>query len=107
MRKGHLLVVEIFLALWSTLAIFGITWGTTYNWPDFVHTDYGIPFKWGTHMTSTIIGPIDKWNANLATLTMDIVFWTLVAVTGISLIELIDNRSHVKIRLPSETEPES
>lgn len=69
----------------SAGAIFAIAWGIAYNWPDYVHTNYGFPFVWGTHTLNTIIGPVDKWSVDVSNLALDLFLWfgTLVCVISI------------------------
>ena len=52
-----------------------MTYGTMYNWPDFVHANYGFPLTFATHTLSTIVGPADKWDLDLGALTGDLAFW--------------------------------
>ena len=72
--------------LTSTVAIFAIAWGTTYNWPDFVHTNYGFPFAWSTHTLNTIIGPVDKWNVNVSNLVLDLFLWLGILVAAMAIV---------------------
>ncbi len=60
------------------VALLSMAVGRDYLWPDFVHTDYGIPLVWGTHVVDTFIGPVDKWQINYANLGGDLVFWLAV-----------------------------
>jgi hypothetical protein len=76
MNNRWLLLLYI---LGITTVMFGVLVNFEYNWPDFVHTDYGFPFVWATHTTATIIGPVDKWNVDLAKLFLDIVAWLSVS----------------------------
>ncbi len=73
---------SILLYLLSIAAVtFGVLVSFQYNWPDFVHTNYGLPFIWATHTTVTITGPVDKWNVNLANLFLNIVVWLSISFT--------------------------
>lgn len=67
--------------------IFAMAFGITYNWPDFLHTNYGFPLVWGTHTLNTIAGPIDKWNVDILNLALDLVFWLGAMVASISIVE--------------------
>ena len=49
--------------------------GLSYNWPDYVHVNYGIPLTFATHTLDTIAGPVDKWSLDLGSLAADLVFW--------------------------------
>ncbi len=62
-------------AVLSALTIAALTWGTRYNWPDYVHVRYGLPLTWGVHTLGTIVGPVDTWSVNLTSLLLDLVLW--------------------------------
>lgn len=53
--------------------LFGIFMNFYYDWPDYVHTDYGFPFIWATYTTVSIVGPVNNWDINLVNLFIDIV----------------------------------
>jgi hypothetical protein len=61
------------------ICLFGVLVGFHYDWPDFVHIDYGFPLAWATHTTVTIAGPVDKWTVRLGFLALDIAFLVLVS----------------------------
>ena len=90
-RTTHILFVMI---LWVSIAVLAVAWGTTFDWPDYVHVDYGLPFVWATHTLVTIAGPADKWNVNVAALIMDLALWlgSMVIVTA-ALLYLRDRKS--------------
>ena len=73
MRK--VLVVTLFTAVWSAITIFALLWGFHYDWPDNVHTDYGLPLIWSTHTTSTFVGPADLWAVKTVNLAVDLAIW--------------------------------
>jgi hypothetical protein len=56
------------------ICVFGVLASFHYDWPDFVHTDYGFPLVWATHTMSTIAGPVDRWAIRLDSLALDITF---------------------------------
>ena len=62
-------------AVASVFAMVAMTWGTRYNWPDYVHVKYGLPLTWGVHTLTTIVGPADTWSINLMALTIDFAVW--------------------------------
>ncbi len=68
----------LYLACLVTVS-FGVLVSFHYNWPDFVHTDYGFPFVWATHTTTTIAGPVDKWNVKPTELFLNIVIWLSIS----------------------------
>ncbi len=83
MRKKPLLL--IFLVVWIFVTGLALLFGFTYNWPDNVHVDYGLPLTWGTNTQSTLVGPVDNWSVNILNLLVDLIFWlgimaTIVAV---------------------------
>jgi hypothetical protein len=57
-----------------------------YDWPDAVHTDYGVPLLWATHGESTITGPVDIWRVNPANLIADVAIWTILSLALVALI---------------------
>lgn len=56
--------------------------GRFYPWPDYYHTDYGLPLTWGTHVENSILGPVDKWVLNYGSLSIDLVFWGAVSAAA-------------------------
>ena len=73
MRKSVLVV--IFLIIWITLTITALSWGLTFNWPDYVHVNFGVPLVWAIHTLSTIAGPADEWVVDLSALIINLIFW--------------------------------
>lgn len=75
-----------FVVFFSAAAIICLTWGFYYNWPDYVHVDYGVPLTWATHTISTISGPpAAPWKVDVVALQMDLIFWLgLVAASAIT-----------------------
>ena len=65
----------IIQAIIAGITIIAVTWGTRYNWPDYVHVKHGLPLTWGIHTLSTIAGPADTWELNLVALTLDLALW--------------------------------
>ena len=79
----------------SVLAIIAITGGVTYNWPDYVHTNYGLPLGWGTHTLSTIAGPANAWHIDLWALVVDLALWLGALVAAVSVVTyLLQRRSN-------------
>ena len=70
----------------SIVTILILTLGITYNWPDFVHVNYGVPFVWGTHTLSTIAGPVDQWSVNVWILASDLIVWLGALVVGVAIL---------------------
>ena len=52
-----------------------MTWGTRFDWPDYVHVDYGLPLVWATQTLSTIIGPVNLWEVDITALMIDLAVW--------------------------------
>ena len=76
-------IILSFLVVWVVLTILAVTWGTRFDWPDYVHIDYGLPFVWATQTLSTIIGPVDLWNVDITALMMDLAFWLGIMVIAV------------------------
>jgi hypothetical protein len=68
-------VILSFLVVWAVLTVLAVTWGTRFDWPDYVHINYGLPLVWSTQTLNTIVGPVDLWNVDVTALMMDLVFW--------------------------------
>jgi hypothetical protein len=73
MRKKPLIL--IFLVVWMFVTCLALLFGFTYNWPDNVHIDYGLPLTWGTNTLNTLVGPVDNWSVNIFNLLVDLIFW--------------------------------
>ncbi|HEV2226318.1 MAG TPA: hypothetical protein VGR56_05875 [Nitrososphaerales archaeon] len=73
-RRVALALVAV-AAIWAIISLGAMTYGHLVNWPDFVHTNFGIPFTFATHTTSTITGPVDKWDMDTGALATDLAFW--------------------------------
>ena len=80
MRK--IIYILTFMIGWLIITATVLLWGITYNWPDFVHVDYGLPLVWATNVQSTIAGPVNQWSVNIANLFIDLVFWIAIMVAG-------------------------
>lgn len=68
-------VILPFLFIWVVFTTLAVTWGIRYDWPDYVHIDYGFPLVWATHTLSTIAGPVDLWEVNVTILLIDLLLW--------------------------------
>jgi len=84
MRKN--LIVLIFIAVWAFLMTTALLWGFYYEWPDYVHTNHGLPLTWATHTLSTITGSADRWEVNVSYLLVDLAFWLSIAVAAVALL---------------------
>jgi hypothetical protein len=83
MRKN--LVILCFMVVWSFLTAVALLWGLRYDWPDFVHVDYGLPLTWATNTLSTIAGAANLWEVNVSNLTVDLTLWLAIVVAGAAL----------------------
>jgi len=92
MRK--VFFVALFVTIWIVIITTALLWGFRFDWPDFVHVDYGIPLVWGTHTLSTIIGPVDTWQVNTLNLLIDLILWLGIMDAAIALIIHFSNRQH-------------
>jgi len=68
-------LLAVFVTGWVALTVLALAWSTAYNWPDYNHVDYGLPFVWATHTLNTIAGPVDVWRVDFLTLLMNLVIW--------------------------------
>jgi hypothetical protein len=84
------LAVAAAAVLWATASVAAMTSGALVNWPDYVHTNFGIPFTFAVHTSSTIAGPVDTWDMDLNALTADLAFW-LIGMIAIVLAGLARN----------------
>jgi len=75
MSVRYSVIAAIVSVVWAVIAVVGMTYGTTYNWPDYVHVNYGIPLVFATHTLDTIAGPVDKWSLDLGSLAANLAFW--------------------------------
>jgi hypothetical protein len=86
-RKSVLTTFALsFMAVWVALTVFAVTWGSEFDWPDYLHVDYGFPLVWATHILSTIVGPVDIWKINPQALIIDLVLWLGSMVIAIAAI---------------------
>lgn len=84
MRK--LLFILAFMAIWIVVIAVGLLFGFNYNWPDYVHVDYGVPLNWATNTLSTIAGPSDLWSVNISNLLIDLAFWLAIMTAIVALL---------------------
>jgi len=90
--KSGLAIILFSVAL-TLLAIIGMTWGTFYDIPDYVHTSYGLPFPWATHTTNTIAGATDSWSVSTYGLGADMAFWMgLIAAASLIINRTLGSR---------------
>jgi len=83
--RGKLFVI-LFIVVWLAVTFLALLEGFTYNWPDNVHVNYGLPLTWATNTLSTFSGPVNLWSVNVFNLFVDFVLWIgtmIVAVTVI------------------------
>ena len=80
-------VIFSFLVVWAVLTVLAVTWGFRFDWPDYVHINFGLPLVWGTKTLNTIVGPVDLWAVDITALMMDLAFWlgTMAIVSSIML----------------------
>jgi hypothetical protein len=85
MKNQDFLIVLVFMCLWTAVTVVAVTWGTQYDWPDNVHTDYGLPFVWSTNTVSTIVGAVNLWAVDMSALIINLGFWLgiLVVLTAV------------------------
>jgi hypothetical protein len=76
--------------IWAIASVAAMTSGALVIWPDYVHTNFGIPFTFAVHTSNTIAGPVDTWDVDLSALTADLAFW-IIGMTAIVLAGLARN----------------
>ena len=84
MRKKPL--IFIFLIVWIFVTGLALLFGFTYNLPDNVHVDYGLPLTWGTNTLSTFAGPVDQWSINTKNLLVDLIFWLGIMTAAVAIL---------------------
>ena len=75
--------------LTTTMVLTGLLMAFHYDWPDYVHTDYGVPLLWATHAESAIAGPVDIWRVNTTNLVANIAIWTVLSLAVVTLIGIL------------------
>ncbi len=68
-------LILLFIIIWTAISISATLWGFKYNWPDFVHVNYGLPLTWATNTLSTFVGPANIWVVSITYLMLDLLFW--------------------------------
>jgi hypothetical protein len=63
-----------------------------YDWPDYVHTNYGVPFLWAVHTESAITGPTDIWSVNVTSIIADISIWAVLSLALVTVIDALKRR---------------
>ena len=86
------LVITFFVVAWVVLTILALTWGFVFDWPDYVHVNYGFPLVWATHTLNTIAGPVDKWRVDISVLLLDLLFWQGLMGITVTMVLHIFNR---------------
>jgi len=81
-----ILYILTFMIAWMMITAAALLWGITYNWPDFIHVDYGLPLQWATNTLSTIAGPVNQWSVNTTNLLVDFIFWNAIMILGTSVL---------------------
>ena len=85
MRKS--LLILIFLVVWIVVTCSALLFGYTYNWPDNVHVDYGLPLSWGTNTLSTLVGPANDWSVSIFNLLVDLIFWLGIMTVIVAILQ--------------------
>ena len=87
-------LMRVFLAqlLTATMVLAGLLMAFHYDWPDYVHTNYGVPLLWAIHTESTIAGPADIWSVNVTNMIADIAIWTVLSLALITVIDALKRR---------------
>ena len=81
--------------LTAAMVLVGLLTPVHYDWPDNVHTDYGLPLPWASHVESAITGPVDIWRVNTANLILDVAIWAILSLALVALITALKRKTHV------------
>jgi hypothetical protein len=63
-----------------------------FDWPDYVHTNYGVPLLWAIYTESAITGPVDIWSVNVTNLIADIAIWAILSLALVALIGILRHK---------------
>jgi len=77
-------VVTSFILFWSILTIVALIWGVMFDWPDYVHVNYGFPIVWAKHTLITLHGPVDIWEVDVSALLINLIFWLGSLLVGVT-----------------------
>jgi hypothetical protein len=93
---SKILNITVFTAIFVIITVLAMVSGVQYDWPDNVHTDYGMPLTYATHTTSTFVGPADLWSVDIGALAINLTLWlgTLTAATAI--MQIVLNKKQIK-----------
>lgn len=94
-RKFTLALAAV-AAIWGVVSFVSMTYGSLVSWPDYIHTNFGVPFTFAVHTSSTIAGPVDAWDMDLNALAADLAFW----LTGMIAIVLAGLARNPKVGAP-------
>lgn len=87
------LFVALGSVIWAVAAAVSMTYGTSINWPDYLHTNHGFPLTFATHTLNTLAGPVDKWSLDLGALSADLTFWLAGMVVFLLVAVHLEGRS--------------
>ena len=88
----NLMRVILAQLLTTAMVLAGLLMAFHYSWPDYVHTNYGVPLLWAIHTESTIAGPADIWSVNVTNMIADIAIWTVLSLALITVIHALKRR---------------
>ena len=78
--------------LTTAMILAGLLMAFHYDWPDYVHTDFGVPLVWAIHMESAITGPVDIWRVDPTNLVANIAIWTVLSLALVILIGIFSRK---------------
>lgn len=88
----NLMRVILAQLLTTAMVLAGLLMAFHYNWPDYVHTNYGFPMLWAIHTESTFAGPADIWSVNVNNLVADIAIWAVLSLPLVAVIDTLKRR---------------
>ena len=91
-------LLRLFLAqlLTTAMIVAGLLMAFHYDWPDYVHTEYGVPLLWAIHTESTFTGPVDIWRVNATNLITDIAIWTIFSLALVAVIGILARKQEME-----------
>jgi hypothetical protein len=87
-------LLRLFFAqlLTTAMILAGVLMAFHHDWPDYVHTDYGVPLVWAVHTESAITGPVDIWRVDPTNLVANIAIWTVLSLALVTVIGILSRK---------------
>jgi hypothetical protein len=66
----------------GSIFLFSLMYGRLIITPGTALKQYGFPFTWSKHLTSSPAGPVDTWIVNQTNLTLDLITWIVLLLVS-------------------------